>query len=211
MIRYWSWWCCCLLSVQHDCIHLVGLFRHRHESVFGLPHSEHRRCRVQVMTRPLPHHLLLLSSVPSQPQTPPTVSSEGMMGKKTHKNVLPGQCELDERSGWWEGKCHHLTLAPPLHLWTDFLFKERPKNQPSVQPPQSTSSFPYVLISSLLPPVRLLVSVMWQVVFGSEVTGLVNFLLWSTGSRFLQQHSSVCKFIFFFFVNSHFLKEKQKS
>lgn len=125
--------------------------------------------------------------------------------------------ERSSRSAWarlmqWltGGECHHLTLAPPLHLWADFLFEERPKNQPSVQPSQSTSSFPYVLISSLLPPVRLLVSVMWRVVFGVTGPEKVPFMVErSTGSRFLQQHSSVCKFILFFFVNSNFL-EKQK-
>ncbi|KAI3367367.1 hypothetical protein L3Q82_026177, partial [Scortum barcoo] len=39
-------------SVQHNGVHVLRLLRHRNESVLGLAHSEHRRCGVQVMTRP---------------------------------------------------------------------------------------------------------------------------------------------------------------
>lgn len=78
------------LSVQHDGVDLVGLLRHRYESVLGVAHSEHSRCGVQVMTRPPGPAPPPTSPNPAQPRSSPSVTdsahsttSEGMMGKKS--------------------------------------------------------------------------------------------------------------------------------
>lgn len=134
-------------SVQHDGVHVFGFFRHRHESVLGVAHSEHGCRGVQVMTRPPGLRLPPARPRPlSPPQTPPPLSagSEGMMGKKKininrlySRELQPTQWLMGKRR---TGEGEELTEAPPPHRLTSCLTRE--KCRLFSRRSSSSSSFP---------------------------------------------------------------------